>query len=205
MRAIRSCVAAATTILALAAGVTGAQARTLQSSGFWVTNVPCLFTDINPSTNEFACTGSNDWGGTLNGVTYFTGEGTYDPVTQAAQGTFDERFVGAAADGAHGTLHLQHSFTIGGVTDSNPLLLRSDAKVVGGTGGFKGATGRLKFVGLYSFLCCGGGTYDGSTTDVLASPMAALSGHRTGATRGRMTGRLVLRDSNGKRRLIGLR
>lgn len=198
---IRRCLTVAATLtLAVGATATPAGADTVEGSGGWVSNIPCTFTDFTPGSNEFACVGSNDWLGTLNAVTYFTGEGTYDPVSQAAKGTFDERAVLLAADGTHGTIHLIHNFTIGALTDGvKALQIESIAEVVGGTGGFKGATGKLKFTGVYSFLCCGGGLF---ASEASMSRTTTTPGSNWAT--GRMTGQLILPGDDGARRVIRL-
>lgn len=145
----------------------------------WFSNFPCLFTDPPVGTNEFSCIGSNDWAGSLNATTYFTGEGTYDAVTQASEGIFDERVILVDLDGRHGTIHLLHRFTIAPVSEgARALQLSSTAKVLGGTGGFKGASGVMDFSGLYSYLCCGAGILNGQWNAGADKPVkGSMSGH----------------------------
>lgn len=193
--------AAAGAALAIVATTVPAQAAPIATptaaNGYaaWFSNFPCLFTDPPVGTAEFACVGSNDWAGTLNAVTYFTGEGTYDAVTQGSEGIFDERAIVVDVDGRHGTMHLLHRFTIAPVSEgARALQLVSTAKVLGGTGGFKGANGVIDFSGVYSYLCCGAGILNGKAPAEGAPK----------AVEGSMRGRISIPDGQGGQKVITL-
>lgn len=144
-----------TCALVLVLGVSSAPAETpaQAQTGAWVTNFPCTLVDYDISTNEYVCVGSNDWTGTLNGVTYFTMVGKLNPVTLDAKGTIDERFVGTAR-ASYGTLHLTEEFTSRGGS------IHIITKSIEGTGMLKSFADNLTFSGAWTLVSGGGGSYN---------------------------------------------
>jgi hypothetical protein len=142
---------------ALALGITApsaAAATPVQAqSGAWVTNFPCTLVDYDMSSNEFVCVGSNDWTGTLTGITYFTMVGRLNPVTLEAEGRIEERFVGAGG-AKYGTLRLLESFT------AREGRIRAVTESVEGTGMLKGFAEKMTFNGAWTLVSGGGGTYN---------------------------------------------
>lgn len=151
----RSAVIISTCALVLVLGAPSAPAATpaQAQTGAWVTNFPCTLVDYDLSSNEFVCVGSNDWAGSLNGVTYFTMVGTLNPITLDAKGTIDERFIGAAG-ASYGTLHLIEQFSSKG--GNIHVVTRS----IEGTGMLKNFEENLTFIGVWTLASGGGGSYN---------------------------------------------
>jgi hypothetical protein len=114
----------------------------------WLGLVPCIITAYNPATNYTRCTGSTAWIGTWTGVTHYVFRGKLDAVTFTGHGKIQERFFGADSHGRVGTMRFEETITA--VPSRIPAtgLIRIDVKMVGATGGFRGATGHVLFTGL---------------------------------------------------------
>jgi hypothetical protein len=98
--------------------------------------------------------------GTWTGVTHYTLDGIFDPVTGAGEATLDETFIGRDDHGRIGTMRFAEKL-VGiptGIPDTNTV--RIDVRVVGATGGFSGAHGHVVFDGLTN-LAGGEGTFTG--------------------------------------------
>jgi hypothetical protein len=98
--------------------------------------------------------------GTWTGVTHYTLDGVFDPVTGAAEATLDETFIGRDDHGRIGTMRFAEKL-VGiptGIPDTNSV--RIDVRVVGATGDFSGARGHVVFDGLTN-LAAGEGTFTG--------------------------------------------
>lgn len=141
--------------LSFVAAVPAAQAQAqvpTAETGVWATNFPCTIVDYDLGGNRFVCVGSNDWAGTINGVTYYTMVGTLNPLTGETNGTIDERFIGAVG-AEYGTLHLIEEFkNVGGMIEVN-------TKSIQGTGMLKDYANLLKFSGVWTLFTGGGGTF----------------------------------------------
>lgn len=122
-------------------------------TGVWATNFPCTIVDYELGNNTFVCVGSNDWAGTVNGVTYYTMVGTVNPLTGDTKGTIDERFIGAVG-AKYGTLHLVEEFT------NTTGMINVETKSIEGTGMLKGYSHLLKFSGVWTLFTGGGGTFN---------------------------------------------
>ena len=101
---VRIAAAAAVALLALFTPPASANSRDEGVRGRWVGLVPCVITSFDPGTGHTTCTGSTSWVGTWTGVTNYTIDGTFDPLTGAAAATVDETFVGRDDQGRVGTL-----------------------------------------------------------------------------------------------------
>ncbi len=160
---VRFIAAAAVALLALLALPASAKSRYEPVNGRWVGAVPCVMTSLDPATGHTTCTGSTTWVGTWTGVTHYTLDGTYDPVTGAAEATLDETFVGRDEHGRIGTMRFAERLigTPTGIPDTNTI--RIDADIIDGTGGFTGARGHVVFDGITN-LAGGEGTFTGNWT-----------------------------------------
>lgn len=154
-RGRRLIVTLATAGLSFVVAVPAAQAQAqvpMGETGVWATNFPCTIVDYELGNHTFVCVGSNDWAGTINGVTYYTMVGTLDPLTGNTKGTIDERFIGAVG-AKYGTLHLTEEFT------NAAGMIKVDTKSVQGTGMLKEYANLLKFSGVWTLFTGGGGTF----------------------------------------------
>lgn len=157
---IWSIAAVAVALLALLAPPASAKSQDEPVTGRWVGLVPCVITSIDLATGHTTCTGSTTWAGTWTGVTHYTLDGTYDPVTGAAEATLDETFVGRDDHGRIGTLRFAETLvgTPTGIPDTNTVHI--DARIIDGTGDFTGARGDVVFDGITS-LAGAEGTFTG--------------------------------------------
>jgi hypothetical protein len=150
-------VAAAATLAAAASGPPAAVAEGVEGS--WQQLVNCAFTHYDPATHAMGCDGSTLWRGTWTGVTHYRVAGTYDLLTGDSSGTFHETFYGHDARGRRGTLSFNDRYTITGATSTIHIV----GAITGGTGGFVGARGTVRFDGTDNVLT-GSGRYSGDWT-----------------------------------------
>lgn len=142
-------------LAALCLAATPAHARSTHVTGPWTSLVNCLITDYHLPDGEMSCQGSTAWQGGWQGVTHYTINGRYDPLTGDSSGTGVETFLGRARDGGRGTLHLTWTYTLSGATGTFDL----SGRIVGGSGDFERSRGEVSFTGNVN-AATGSGTYE---------------------------------------------
>ncbi len=146
--------------LGLFASPASAHNRGEPVDGRWFGVVPCVATTVDPASTHTVCTGSSTWDGTWTGVTRYAYDGTLDVVAGAGQGTIDETFTGRDADGRTGMMRFAEMVVLTPTGIPDTASVRIDATIVGGTGGFRTARGRVVFTGVVN-LAGGAGTFSG--------------------------------------------
>ncbi len=101
--------------------------------------------------------GGSRWSGDLAGPTSFTGRGILPARSVVLVGTITETFAGSLDGVGAGTLSFVETFH----QDVTTGRITIDALVVGGSGAFSAAGGRLRFIGVTDADGVGGGTYEG--------------------------------------------
>jgi hypothetical protein len=142
-------------LVALGASPSGAAAQ--PASGTWQQLVNCAITGYDLTTKHLTCVGSSLWGGTLEGVTTYSVDATYDLLSGDGRGAIAETFYGRSSDGRKGTLRFRETFTVNGSTQA----MHIDAHSVGGTQGFARSAATFTFDGFDNLLT-GHGTYTGN-------------------------------------------
>ena len=155
-RTMRVGVVAALT-LGAAAACPGWAAAESAVDGSWESIVNCAFTHYNPVSGAMGCEGSTLWSGTWTGTTRYQVRGTYDVLTGDSSGRLHEVFYGHDVDGRAGSLSFEERYVLVGASST----IHIDARIVSGTGDFRGANGRVTFDGTDT-VEAGSGTYAGS-------------------------------------------
>lgn len=98
----------------------------------------------NATTGTYEAVGTSQWQGTWTGVTTYHARATGD-LNQggAGSGTMDETFIGRSTDGGTGTIVFRWTYVF--EPDGR---LTFDGHIVGATGDFTGATGKVTADGV---------------------------------------------------------
>lgn len=131
-------------LIAVIAAPANATPEPEPASGAFTGVVPIIPTGWKPTERDstkgtYEAVGSSQWQGTWTGVTTYRARGTSDLNRGGAgSGVLDETFTGGAADGDTGTLSFRWTYVF--EPDGR---IRLDGRIVGGTGDFAAATGRV--------------------------------------------------------------
>ena len=111
---------------------------------------------LDPSTGDFACTGTSEWTGTWTGSTTWTLTGNQNPTTGATSGRINEVFTGHLPNGSAGTLTFVERITIdpAGNTDIR-------GRIVDSSGGLARSHGHARWRGVSNAGGSGSGSYLG--------------------------------------------
>jgi len=111
---------------------------------------------FDPSTGDFACTGTSEWTGTWTGSTTWTLTGNQNPTTGATSGRINEVFRGHLPNGSAGTLTFVERITI---DPAGNTAIRG--RIVDSSGGLARSHGHARWIGVSNTEGSGGGSYFG--------------------------------------------